>query len=88
MSDKELGAMVDESLKDGVCSWGSAPMLLKHHRNHASIKLVEVIPVSLTVRPAFGLFFSEKFTGRWQARGHSVDADIKPEFGTRGLNDV
>ena len=88
LSDKELGAVVDESLKDGVCPWGSAPTLFKHHRSHASIKLVDVIPMSLTVCPAFGLFFSDKFPGHRQARGHGVSADIKPEFGTRGLNDV
>ena len=37
LSDKELGAVVDESLEDGVCPWGSTAALLKHHRDHALI---------------------------------------------------
>ena len=42
--------------------------------------MVEVIPVSLTVSPALGLFFSEKFTSHREIGGHGVDADVKPEF--------
>ena len=53
--------MVDEPLEDGMCPWGSTAILLKHHRNHASIKLVEVIPMPLAICSALGLFFSEKF---------------------------
>ena len=80
--------MSGNPLKDGVCPWGSASILLKHHRNHPLVKLVEVIPVSLTITPAFGLLFSEKFTSHREIWGHGVDADVKPEFGTRWLNDV
>ena len=88
MSDKELSAVVDESLKYGVCPWGSASILFKHHGDHATIKLVEVIPVSLTTASACGLLFSEKFTGHREIRSHRVDADIEPEFGTRRLYNV
>ena len=52
------------------------------------VKLVKITPVLLTISPAFGLLFSEKFTGDREIRGHGVDADVKPEFGTRGLDDV
>ena len=75
--------MVDEPLEDGMCPWGSAAILLKHHRN-----IVEVIPMSLAICSALGLFFSEKFARHRQARGHGVDAHVKPEFGTCGFNDA
>ena len=42
----------------------------------------------LTVSPALGLFFSEKFARHRQARGHGVDAHIEPEFGIRGFNNA
>ena len=53
-----------------------------------TIKLVEVIPVSLTIASAFGLLFSEKFMGHREIRSHRVDADVEPEFGTRRLYDA
>ena len=80
--------MLDKPLEDGMCPWGSTAILFKHHRDHALIKLVEVIPVSLTIASALSLLFSEKFTGDWQVGSHRVDSHIKPEFGTRGLDDV
>ena len=71
-----------------MCPWGSAPVLLKHHRDHTLIKLIQVISVTLTIASAFGLLFSEKFTGHREIRGHCVDADVEPEFGTRRLDNV
>ena len=61
MSDKELGPVVNEPLEYGMCPWGSAAVLLKDHRYHTPIKLVEVIPMFLTISSALGLLFSEKF---------------------------
>ena len=88
MSDKELRAVVYEPLENGMCPWGSATILLEHHRDHALVKVVEVIAMSLAICSALGLFFSEKFTGHRDIGSHRVDADVKPEFGTRGLDDV
>ena len=68
--------------------WGGTPILLKHHRDHALIKLVEIVSVTLAIASALGLFFSEKLTGHGEIRGHCVNANIKPEFGTRWLYDV
>ena len=88
MSDKELCSVLDKSLEDGMCPWGSTAVLFKHHRDHALVKLIKVIPVSLTIASALSLLFSEKFTGDRKVGGHRVDSHIKPEFGTRGLDDV
>ena len=46
------------------------------------VKLIKVVPVSLTIASALGLLFSEKFTGYRKIGSHRVDSHIKPEFGT------
>ena len=88
LSDKELDPVVDEPLENGVCPWGSAPVLFKHHWDHATIQLIEVISMALAISSALGLLFSEKFACHRQARGHGVYAHVKPAFGTRWLYDV
>ena len=67
---------------------GGPAVLLEDTGRHTFFQSLKVIPISLAVCPAFGVFFSEKLVGNGEVWGHRVDLDVQPEFGPCRLSDV
>ena len=80
LSDKELEAVMDDLVEDGLRPGGGSAILFEDQRCHALVQRLEVIALSLAIGPAFGLLFSEKFLGYAELWGHRVDLDIQPMF--------
>ena len=65
-------------VENGLCPWGSPAILFEDNGCHTFFQSLEVVPISLAMRPPFGLLFSEKFIGNGEVRGHRVDLDCRP----------
>ena len=81
-------AMVDDAVKDGLSPEGCPAILFKHHRCHVFVKSLEVKAVPLTICPAFGQLFSEKFFGDTVVWGDCVTFDVEPELGALRLRQL
>ena len=53
-----------------------------------SLQRLQVVSIALAICPAFGHFFSEKFSGNREVRADGVDLDIQPQLRALRLNDV
>ena len=76
--------MVDNSVENGLGPWG----LHQHHWRHAPIQSLQILSFSLSICPAFGHLFSEKFFGHIKIRVDSVNFHIQPELRGLRFNDV
>ena len=80
--------MIDDAVENGLSPGGCSAKLFQHHWCHASVQCLQVEAISLTICPAFGHFFSEKFFGYLMVRVDDVNFDIQPELGALRLYDV
>ena len=55
---------------------------------HAFVQRLQIESISLTVCPAFGQLFSEKFLGDAVVRSYCVNFDVEPELGALRLDGV
>ena len=82
--------MVDNSVEDGLGPGGRPANLLQNHWRHTLIQglQIESVSVALSICPAFGHLFSEKFFSHIEIWIDSVNFHIWPELGALRLNDV
>ena len=77
LSDKELQAVVDYTIENGLRPGGGLATLFDDDRCHPLFQCLQVVAVFLTVGLASGLFFSEKFFGNIEFRGDCVDLNVQ-----------
>ena len=80
--------MVYNPVEDGLGPGGRPAKLFQHHGRHASIQGLQIVSFSLSICPALGHLFSEKFSGHIEIQVDSVDLHIQPELGALRFNDV
>ena len=64
--------MIDDAVENGLSPGGCSAKLLQDHWCHPPVQSLQVETFPLTVCPAFGHFFSEKFLGYGKVRVDSV----------------
>ena len=69
--------MVDDAVENGLGPGGRPAKLFQHHRCHAFIQCLKVVTVLLAICPAFGHFFSEKFSRNGELWADSVNFDVQ-----------
>ena len=69
--------MIDDAVENGLGPGGRPSKLFQHHRCHASIQCLKVVAISLSICPALGHFFSEKFPCNGELRPDRVDFDVQ-----------
>ena len=80
--------MIDNPVEDGLSPGGCSAKLFQDHRRHAPVKSLQVIPLPLSICPALGHFFSEKFLGHHEIGADSVNLHVHPELGALWFNHV
>ena len=68
--------MVDDAVENGLGPGGRPAKLFQHHRRHAFVQGLQIVSFALSICPAFGHFFSEKFFGHIEIRIDSVNLHI------------